>query len=310
MGDFHQKNANNNGNYNRNNFQRGTGKQQPRVNNGHTDKRNSNHHYVKVNKKQIKAMSDDELREKLQSLIRKCISSEKMSSLLKFLQCNNNSQRCNKYWGAQTNQVFINRKASEIEIYIGFLCKLFEAKCIHNKRDEFVRENVSFLAEAMDDSSSDCPQFSTYIGQMMARLFVHQSIPIDSTLNLFHKVYYSQTDEYAESADVKKKRFSKIVLSFLNCLNKSKAQNVLKNISKSIHMNDKEIDEGVFKNDFLVLFEQYIQKLTSLLSFCFVFGFSLLDNIFIHALFFIVLLTITTVRPSNYFSIFFWLVVA
>merc|ERR1712176_284574 len=201
-----------------------------------------------------------ELKAKMQSLIKKCIISENVSLLMKFLQANNNSARCNKFWGCQTNQVFVNRKASEIQTYISFLCKLFEAKCIHNKRDEFVRENVSFLAEAMDDSSSDCPQFSTYIGQMMARLFMQQSIPIDSTLNLFHKVYYSQTDEFAESTEVKRKRFSKIVLSILNYLNKFKAQNVLKDISKSIHMNDKEIDEGVFKNDFHVLFEQYIQK--------------------------------------------------
>merc|ERR1712157_668674 len=195
-----------------------------------------------VNKQQIKAMSDDEIKDKLQSLIRKCISSENISSLMNFLQNNNNSLRCNKYWGAQTNQVFINRKASEIETYIGFLCKLFEAKCIHNKRDEFVRENISFLAENCDDSSSDCPQFATYIGQMLARLFEQRSIPIDSTLSTFHKIYFAQKDKYAETPFRKKKRFSRIVLSILHCLEKSKAQNVLKNVSNQSLVNAKNID--------------------------------------------------------------------
>jgi len=250
--DFHEQNS----------FMNNNQRMKPRMN-GHAPNNNhkqqrSNHHYVKVNKTQNKIVSDDELKAKMQSLIKKCIISENVSPLMKFLQANNNSVRCNKYWGNQTNQVFVNRKASEIQTYISFLCKLFEAKCIHNKRDEFVRENISFLAENCDDSSSDCPQFATYIGQMMARLFEQRSIPIDSTLSTFHKIYFAQKDKYAETPFRKKKRFSMIVLSILHCLDKSKAQNVLKNVSNQSLVNAKNIDQSVFKNDSSHLFQKFI----------------------------------------------------
>merc|ERR1712228_859334 len=170
---------------------------------------------------------------------------------------NNNYAHCNKYWGEVTNVTFINRKPSEIEIFITFLGKLFEAKCIHNKNGEFVRENITFLARNCDDSCQDSPKlFTKYLGKMFGLLFKQKHIPIDFSLNTFHQNYCknNDNDEFAAKPETKKKRFSEIVLSILNCLNLSKAENVLKIVANHPLINNKSIDEGVF-NEHMTLYQ-------------------------------------------------------
>eukprot|EP01084_Bolivina_argentea_P085728 154952_1 len=223
----------------------------------HHHHRYDHHHHPQPKpeqqKKQIKA--------KVISLTKECLSSGNCQCLMEYLRQNNHHLICNEFWGEITNTIFINRSSTEIDKFIEYLTELFAAQCIHNTHDEFVEYNVSFLAINCDDSAQDCPLFTKYLGTLFAQLFENDYVPI-TCLEYFHAKYSNdkENDEYSVDAKTKIRRFSKIVLSILNCLTQSKSENVLQQISKQTSfMNSDNIDRNVFYDN-MALFDEYVSQ--------------------------------------------------
>jgi len=182
------------------------------------------------------------------SLIKESLTSGTCQDLIGFLQKNNNNSGCNKYWGEISNTIFINRSPTEIDIFIKFLIQLFDKKCIDNKDNQFVNESISFLAVNCDDSAQDCPLFTNHLGVFFAKLFDNNYISLNSLEYFYNKYYEDKDDQFSPNPKTKNKRFSKIILSILKCLNQSNSENVLKQISKQTFINKSNIDKDVFEN--------------------------------------------------------------
>jgi len=205
--------------------------------------------YQRVKLRPQRMVEEVDPMDRIMKLVRECLIGGKCDALITFLQKDGNAATYKGRWGEIINSVFINRSRSEVDQFMSFLIKLMDSECIAVGND-FVSQNVKFLALNCDDSAGDCPNFCQYLGTLMGKLLGRNLVPL-SVIQKVHDFYVKEPEadsDYGTPIQTKIGRFSKIVLSIMKCLSEAQNDNVLQDVASHIaqRIERSHVDREVF----------------------------------------------------------------